>query len=452
MALNKYVSGQKHFLCQATPGAGKTMMAAELASTLIKMNKVDLVLCFSPTITVAESIKSTFAWKLDCQFGGSLGEMGGSYTYQSLRYLSEGFWKTIRKYRVLVVFDEIHHCAADENGRSNSWGELIISKLQHEAKYTLALTGTPWRSDKISIALASYTSPEGQIICDYQYGLREAIKENVCRVPKIVLVDNHKLTVSEGTQKKSFSSIIEMLKQSATSYQDIINNEPALNYILSLACQRLESIRQTNKKAGGLIVATSVHHAIKIHHMLVTRFKQSSTIVTYQHDNPLQRIADFRESNLKWIVSVGMISEGTDIPRLQVCCHLSAVKTELYFRQVLGRILRRNQSKIQEAWLYTFAEESLVGFAESIEKDIPETCQFVLMNEPECNNREQKQDPQFIDTSPHDQNTLSVKGSLSWDSLTSGGVGVPTSIESTFIKNDRLSLGTFKQRVIEAFV
>ena len=32
-----------------------------------------------------------------------------------------------------------------------------------------------------------------------------------------------------------------------------------------------------------------------------------------------------------------MISEGTDIPRLQLCCYLSRIRTELHYRQVLGR-------------------------------------------------------------------------------------------------------------------
>lgn len=60
---------------------------------------------------------------------------------------------------------------------------------------------------------------------------------------------------------------------------------------------------------------------------------------------------------------------------------MSSVKTELYFRQVLGRILRINDSPNQEAWLYTFAEESLIGFAERIEQDIPESCLFIKSNE-----------------------------------------------------------------------
>ncbi|MFA0284754.1 diguanylate cyclase, partial [Vibrio sp. 10N.222.55.F12] len=56
---------------------------------------------------------------------------------------------------------------------------------------------------------------------------------------------------------------------------------------------------------------------------------------------------------------------------------MSSVKTELYFRQVLGRILRISDSPNQEAWLYTFAEESLIGFAERIEQDIPDSCMYI---------------------------------------------------------------------------
>ena len=36
-----------------------------------------------------------------------------------------------------------------------------------------------------------------------------------------------------------------------------------------------------------------------------------------------------------------------------------------------------NESRNQQAWLYTFAEESLVSFAEQIEQDIPESCLFI---------------------------------------------------------------------------
>lgn len=67
-----------------------------------------------------------------------------------------------------------------------------------------------------------------------------------------------------------------------------------------------------------------------------------------------------------------MISEGTDIPRLQVCCYLSRIRTELYYRQVLGRVLRRMGEPDDQAWLFMLAEPTLQRFAERIADDLPD--------------------------------------------------------------------------------
>lgn len=59
-ALEKYQSNCSHFFCQATPGAGKTVLAANIASRLLQSDMVDLVLCFSPSLTVSDGIKKPF--------------------------------------------------------------------------------------------------------------------------------------------------------------------------------------------------------------------------------------------------------------------------------------------------------------------------------------------------------------------------------------------------------
>lgn len=52
--------------------------------------------------------------------------------------------------------------------------------------------------------------------------------------------------------------------------------------------------------------------------------------------------------------------------------HLSLIRTELFFRQVLGRILRLIPGISNDrAWLFSFAEPSLVEFAERLQQDIP---------------------------------------------------------------------------------
>ncbi len=373
IALNHFINDNKHFLCLATPGAGKTVMASEVAAQLFKQNNIDFVLCFSPSITVSDSFTSTFSKRLNHRFDGVIGAIGCSYTYQSMTHFDSNFWQILTNNRVLVIFDEIHHCSGTTVDDANAWGEEIILNIQSKAKYTLSLTGTPWRTDQSPIVLSKYLGDHNAIQCDYVYGLRQAVQDDVCRKPTIVLVDNGEICVTGIEQKpKFFDSFKELLDTRTVSYQDVITNDKAIQYLLGRGCHKLAEIRKINPNAGGLIVASNVEHANQIMQIISSGFKQSAVMVSYRHDEPAETINAYRTNNVQWIVSIGMVAEGTDIPRLQVCCHLSRVKTELYFRQVLGRILRVTNSPNQSAWLYTFSEPRLTEFAYRIEKELPD--------------------------------------------------------------------------------
>ncbi|MGZ9899797.1 DEAD/DEAH box helicase [Shewanella gaetbuli] len=371
-ALEHFHADQRHFLCLATPGAGKTIMAAEVAAELFEQDLIDFVLCFSPSVNISQSIKKTFSHRLECRFDGVIGSIGCSYTYQGMLSFKEDFWQLLKRNRVLVIFDEIHHCSGNSLEDANAWGEEILLNIQEQAQYTLALTGTPWRSDQAPIVLSRYLDPDNQIQCDYVYGLKEAVRDGVCRNPKIVLIDNEELSVTnQDNEIQTFRSLDDLFKGSSISYQSVIKNDLAIHHVLALAIDKLKSIRQVNPDAAGLVVASSIAHASHILEILKKTFQQTATIVTYQETNPSDIINEFRHDNTHWIVSVGMVSEGTDIPRLQVCCHLSRVKTELYFRQILGRILRKTEAIDQQAWLFIFAEPKLVEFAHRIELELP---------------------------------------------------------------------------------
>jgi superfamily II DNA or RNA helicase len=371
--LEHFESNQRHFLCLATPGAGKTIMAAEVSAKLFEQDLIDFVLCFSPSVNISQGIQKTFSHRLECRFDGVIGSVGCSYTYQGMLSFKADFWQLLKRNRVLVIFDEIHHCSGSTLEDANTWGEEILINIQDQAQYTLALTGTPWRSDQAPIALSRYLDPDNKIQCDYIYGLRDAVVDGVCRSPKIVLIDNDKISVTdEENETKTYSCLDDLFKDTSISYQSIIKNNEAIRHTLTLATNKLRALKQSNPNAAGLIVASSTGHAAYIFNMLKTEFNETAQIVTYKEDDPSLKINAFRNSTTNWIVSVGMISEGTDIPRLQVCCHLSRVKTELYFRQVLGRILRTHDSINQEAWLYTFAEPKLVEFANRIAEEIPD--------------------------------------------------------------------------------
>ncbi|WP_394167957.1 DEAD/DEAH box helicase [Photobacterium piscicola] len=446
-AIDYYKNGHRHFLAQATPGAGKTRMAAYLAKALFDNNMIDLVICFSPSKTVALDIQKTFADILDCTFTGQVATLGCSMTYQSMQYLHHDFWKTISRRRVLCIFDEIHHCGGNEGSNNNSWGQSLVHDIQHAALYTLALTGTPWRSDELPISLLSYTDPEDKVICNYQYSLKQAVNDGVCRRPNITLIDSDKISLQSSTEPEHFSSINALLENSNTHYSCVLNNNDALNTIIELAVNKLKTIRQISVKAGGLIVAASIIHAQKIIQILEQHFNQTCTLVTYKDKHSNKKIESFKYSATQWIVSIGMISEGTDIPRLQVCCYLSNIRTELYFRQVLGRILRTTNPANQDAWLYTFAESNLVRFAEQIEIDIPESCSRITMfNDSYYSERNQKhtQYSTNIDTEVEDHCYT-----IDWENDENAFIAESNDIQTP---HSALTLGQYHTRVISAFI
>ncbi|HHA1898346.1 MULTISPECIES: DEAD/DEAH box helicase [Enterobacteriaceae] len=446
-ALEKYQSGSPHFLCLASPGAGKTVMAAEVARKMLELKLVDLILCFAPSSVVVASIESTFSHILQRNFNGGLGAIGAAYTYHSLMYFDKSFWKSLQMHRVLVIFDEIHHCSGDSLDNANVWGGEILSQVQQCASYSLALTGTPWRTDSTPIVLSNYTDPDGEICCDYVYGLHEAIVDGVCRKPKIALINSNNLVYSSKDNVQFFGSITDFLSETVASYQSIIWHPEAMKYVLEAGCKKLNEIRKVNSDAGGLVVASSVEHAYKLLNILEKEFDQTAIIVTYHDRDALAKIGYYRQSTTEWIVSVGMISEGTDIPRLQVCCHLSSVKTELYFRQVLGRILRVNQSENQEAWLFTMATNELTLFSNRLAEDLPEDYKVMQQQSDDWSFPtidSQSMPPEFVR-----KNGISKIKEIDLEM----DIGeITTSSPTISSQTKQLKMGSMHQQVIDAFL
>ncbi|MCU4677479.1 DEAD/DEAH box helicase family protein [Catenovulum sp. 2E275] len=367
----KHYLNQRHFLCLATPAAGKTIMSASLAKKLFVEDKIDFVICFSPSVTTAENARDVFERVMSLKFDGLFGSVGRSMTYQAMLHLDYDFWDILKSHRVFIVFDEIHHCAGSEFVHGNAWGQSILNNIKDKAEFILAMSGTPWRSDSLPITLTHYADSNGRISTHYRYGLARAISDKVCRVPQITLIDNDKILVTHKSEQSSYRSFQELFNQKVVSYSELLHNKNALKYILQASVDKLASIRESNPNAAGLVVATSVSHAQIIQKLMKKEFGQIAEIVSYKTENSAKRISRFKESSAPWIISIGMISEGTDIPRLQVCCHLSRVKTELYFRQIIGRILRVTGNHTELAWLYTFAEPNLSNYAQRLNQDIP---------------------------------------------------------------------------------
>jgi superfamily II DNA or RNA helicase len=112
--------------------------------------------------------------------------------------------------------------------------------------------------------------------------------------------------------------------------------------MLDWAGQKLTELRNRMPDAGGLVIAPSIEMAEYMVSLIERVEGEKPILVHSQLPNADSKINAFRRTDKRWLVSVAMVSEGVDIPRLRVLIYLSSALTELAFRQAVGRAVRTN--------------------------------------------------------------------------------------------------------------
>jgi superfamily II DNA or RNA helicase len=132
---------------------------------------------------------------------------------------------------------------------------------------------------------------------------------------------------------------------------------------------RLSEVRADgHPDAGGLVIASDQDHARAIAARLGSISGEQPELVMSDEPGASRRIAEFASSDRRWLVSVLMVSEGVDIPRLRVGVYATAARTELFFRQVVGRFIRATpRPRRQMSYLLMPADPRLKALAHEIE-------------------------------------------------------------------------------------
>ncbi|MCW4629419.1 MULTISPECIES: DEAD/DEAH box helicase [Marinomonas] len=273
-ALEVYLKGQQNFMCVAAPGAGKTRFSASLAKSLLDADHIDFVLCFAPSVSIQNSIQETFSNILNDRFDGRIGAKGLVITYQGIQYAYQELAHVIKNYRVLIISDEIHHCASGISSTSNQWGQLLVSLISEGNPLTLTLSGTPWRSDSTKIALQSYSGEPQELDTDFVYGLGDAVRDKVCRRPNLILLDNSSIDVKEDSKTHKFSSIRQAIEAEKLKYSELLTHQDSLTQLMTYAHEELIRIREKHTRAAGLVVASSIDQARRISQFIITNFNE----------------------------------------------------------------------------------------------------------------------------------------------------------------------------------
>jgi superfamily II DNA or RNA helicase len=382
--------GAGDFLCVATPGAGKTRFATACARKMLDAGEVHRVIVIVPTEPLKvqwsdaahryDGLDLSYRWRPGN--GPVTAQHGLVATYQAVASNSAAF-RHLMKVSTIVIFDEIHHAGdRDENGRALPWGEALEEAFG-PATRRLSLSGTPFRTDNRKIPFVRYRQEGNVQICDpdFIYGYASALKDGVVR--RLVFPTFRGTVELLGSAQAFEMSFDDDLDERG---QDIRLNAAVQSQwkdeVLRNAHSLLCDLRREDPNAAGLVLAKDQRHAKEIAKDIhrITGRSPAVAISTAGDEEGKAVIEEFRDSAAEWIVAVKMLSEGVDVPRLRVLAYLTTIKTELFFRQACGRVVRANGTET-DAYVFIPDDPRIRAAAENHAREVNQAIVEMEMRE-----------------------------------------------------------------------
>lgn len=372
-ALQRYLAtAPRDYLAVATPGAGKTTFALNVAKVLLDQHVVERIIIVVPT----EHLKTQWAnaaaglgISLDADFTNSSAvnpaHQGVAVTYAQVGMKPTKHYQVATSRKTLVILDEIHHA-----GDAKSWGEGVRFAYE-QAERRLALTGTPFRSDDSPIPFILYRDIDGALVsqADYTYGYSEALADGVVR-PVVFLAYSGNARWRDSAGEEYEARLGEPLnaEQTARAWKTALDPRGEwIPAVLAGAHTRLLQLRESIPDAGGLVIATDTTTARAYARILEEISGTRVTVVLSDETGASDRIRQFSESTDLWMVAVRMVSEGVDVPRLAVGVYATSASTPLFFAQAVGRFVR-SRRKGESASVFLPSVPVLLDLASTMER------------------------------------------------------------------------------------
>jgi superfamily II DNA or RNA helicase len=361
------------FLASATPAAGKTTFGLHIAHRMLAEGRASRVVVAAPTTHICRQ------WAADAaRYGIDLepnrpnaagpeprDRHGVAVTYATLAAGPATHRRATAAQPTLLIADEPHHM-----GEQAAWGRSTRDAFAN-ARFRLLLSGTPFRSDNTPIPWVAYDD-EGVSRADYAYGYTDALLERVCRPVTFHTYGGEMEWMSDGRKRRADFSVVLPAAEAARRLRTALDPDGDwITHVLRDAHQQLVDLRASDHPdAGGLVIAADKEHAERLADRLARITGDRPEVVTSDAPDASQRIARFASGSAAWLVSVLMVSEGVDVPRLRVGVYATSARTELFFRQVIGRFIRRTPApKDQMSHVFLPSDPTLKRLAVEIEEE-----------------------------------------------------------------------------------
>jgi superfamily II DNA or RNA helicase len=360
------------FLLVATPGAGKTLAACQA----IRAAGAARVVVVCPTTALRAQwadAADLVGLHLDPRWRNADGAWredvdGVAVTYQQVASAPDLFAHHLAR-PTFVVLDEIHHA-----GESATWGTALRAAFDG-ARDRLALSGTPFRSDARAIPFVRYDE-ERRCAPDFVYGYGDAVSDGVCRPLAFRLLDaTLRWRVDAQETIAAFADELDPTDDARRLRTAIDPSTPLLPQMLRDADALLVKARAVIPDAAGLVLCDDRANARATAALLRTIAGEKPVVVVSDEPQAHARIDRFARGDAsapRWLVAVNMVSEGVDVPRLVLAAYATVKRTDLFFRQAVGRVVRRRSRDPGDvvATVFLPADPTLTACAERVEVEL----------------------------------------------------------------------------------
>lgn len=369
--------GNVDFLVAVAPAAGKTFYGCGAFKELVDRFGFKKIVIVSPTANVRDGWQediTRFCFQVKTGphyvYDRDYSEYQGISVTYSWMHNNASYLAHYCDDKTLVILDEVHHCGDDE-----SWG-LSCKNSFEGAGLVLCLSGTPWRTGGNSIPFIEYDKA-GYAIPDYSYTIAQAVSDKVCQKPEFDFanISGSVMIRGEGYEISSFQEAKELGGDIENKfYNACIDDERVFVEMFSRANQKLDDIRGARwGDAGGMIIAKNIQTAEKYAGWLLVNFGLDAELVHSETKNVHKKINSFKNSTEKWLISVDMIGEGTNIPRLQVELYMHNKKAPICLYQYWMRAARvrgRESETLEHCHIFALPHSELLEVAKKIESEI----------------------------------------------------------------------------------
>lgn len=348
------IPDKKSVTVDLATGTGKSWVIFGVAQILLAEGVVDKVLVLCPSLTIEEELKAKFErFSGDDTLTKILEELGarfpspgiknanvpildGDICVENIHAAYERTGSSIedsfkgKGARTLVISDEAHHIYSEADAATKKWFDFLTNP-DYGFHYLLGLSGTPYIKDDYFHDVI------------FRYGLHQAMEDGV--VKKI----NYK--VEESATAKGFFETYANHAEQRKKYDGVLKPISIIVTDKIVTCVQVwDKLVDFLAEKEGLGREAAERKAIWVASGIPSNAGEKAEIKRLVPDAEKVRKAniaalkrvDDPDSEVEWIVSVSMLTEGWDVKNVfQIVPHEQrAFCSKLLIAQVLGRGLR----------------------------------------------------------------------------------------------------------------